>query len=194
MEPDPAASLMSWSERPGSLAVRSFEMRVMVLAVPNCPNAMLLEERLARVLDGRRDVSVSRQVIEDEQEAARQGMHGSPTILVDGTYPFAEPGQPASVSCRLYRDSDGRVDGAPTVSQLREVIGEPAAAEAGSPGWLDALGRSRPRAGSARRVRPPGCFTRRCRGPSRQLALPQGKASSVLLLVPSTRVAGRRRH
>jgi anaerobic selenocysteine-containing dehydrogenase len=119
-------------------------MRVMVLAVPDCPNAMLLEERLAQVLDGRRNVSVSRQVIEDEQEAARQGMHGSPTILVDGTDPFAEPGQSATVSCRLYRDSDGRVCGAPSVSQLRQVIGEPAAAAAGagSPGWLDALGRS----------------------------------------------------
>jgi hypothetical protein len=119
-------------------------MRVMVLAVPDCPNAMLLEERLAQVLDGRRDVSVSRQVIEDEQEAARQGMHGSPTILVDGTDPFAEPGQSATVSCRLYRDSDGRVSGAPSASQLRQVIGEPAAAAAGaaSPGWLDALRRS----------------------------------------------------
>jgi hypothetical protein len=46
-------------------------MRVMVLAVPDCPNAMLLEERLAQVLDGRRAVSVSRQVIEGEREAAR---------------------------------------------------------------------------------------------------------------------------
>jgi anaerobic selenocysteine-containing dehydrogenase len=102
-------------------------MRVMVLAVPDCPNAMLLEERLAQVLDGRRDVSVSRQVVGDEQEAGRLGMHGSPTILVDGTDPFAEPGQRATVSCRLYRDSDGRVSGAPSVSQLRQVIGEPAA-------------------------------------------------------------------
>jgi len=49
-------------------------------------------------------------------------MHGSPTILVDGTDPFAQPGQLASVSCRLYRDSDGHVDGAPSVSQLRQAI------------------------------------------------------------------------
>ncbi len=119
-------------------------MRVMVLAVPGCPNATLLDERLAQVLDGRRDVSVTHRVIEDEQEAARLGMHGSPTMLVDGTDPFAERGQSPTVSCRLYRHRDGRVDGAPSVSQLREVIGEPAAAAggAGSPAWLDALGRS----------------------------------------------------
>jgi hypothetical protein len=106
MEPDAAERLTSQPARPGSLAVRSFDMRVMVLAVPDCPNATLLDDRLAQVLEGRNDVSVSRQVIEDEQEAARQGMRGSPTILFDGTDPFAEPGQPATVSCRLYRDSD----------------------------------------------------------------------------------------
>ena len=118
-------------------------MRVLVLAVPDCPNARLLEECLAQVLEGRRDVLVSRQVIDDEQEAARRGMHGSPTILVDGVDPFAGPGQPGTVSCRLYRDSEGRVDGAPSVSQLRQVLGEPAtAAGAAGPAWLDALGRN----------------------------------------------------
>jgi hypothetical protein len=116
-------------------------MDLKVLAVPGCPNAMLLEQRLAQVLAGRPDVSVSRQVIDDEQEAARQGMRGSPTILVDGTDPFAEQGQPASVSCRLYRDSDGQVGGAPSVSQLRQAVGEPAAAAAdgGSPGRMQSV-------------------------------------------------------
>ena len=114
-----------------------------VLAVPGCPNVALLEERLACVLGSRRDVTVSRHVIADEREAARRGMHGSPTILVDGADPFAGPGQAASVSCRLYRDSDGRAGGAPSVGQLRQAIGEPASAKAAasSPDWLDALGR-----------------------------------------------------
>jgi hypothetical protein len=118
-------------------------MDLKVLAVPDCPNVVLLEERLAQVLQGRRDVTVSRQVIADQDEAARQGMHGSPTILVDGKDPFAEPGQPASVSCRLYRDSGGQVDGAPSVSQLRRALGEtaPFAGAAGTQDWLDGLGR-----------------------------------------------------
>jgi hypothetical protein len=59
-------------------------------------------------------------------------MRGSPTMLVDGTDPFAEPGQPASVSCRLYRNSDGHIAGAPSVSQLRQAI-ENAAANSGDP-------------------------------------------------------------
>src|ERR1039457_2427992 len=100
-------------------------MDLTVLAVPDYPNVVLLEERLAQVLEGRRDVTVSRQVIADQDEAARRGMHGSPTILVDGIDPFAEPGQPASVSCRLCRDGGGQVDGAPSVRQLRQAIRHP---------------------------------------------------------------------
>ncbi len=114
-------------------------MDLTVLAVPDCPNVTLLEQRLAQVIEGRRDVTVSRQVIADQDEAARWEMHGSPTILVGGLDPFAEPGEPASVSCRLYRDGNGEVDGAPSVSQLRQAIGE--AADVGTPDWLDAPGR-----------------------------------------------------
>jgi len=69
-----------------------FEMHLTVLAVPGCPNVALLEEQLASVLDGRPGVTVSRHVIAEEAEAASWGMHGSPTILINGADPFAEPG------------------------------------------------------------------------------------------------------
>ena len=59
-------------------------MHLTVLTTPDCPNAPVLEDRLAAVLDGRAGVTVSRQVIRDEGEAARWGMRGSPTLLVDG--------------------------------------------------------------------------------------------------------------
>jgi hypothetical protein len=97
-------------------------MQLTVLAVPGCPNAPVLEDRLAAVLDGRAGVSVSHQMVSDEGEAARWGMHGSPTLLVDGVDPFAEPGQPPSMSSRLYRDDDGQLSGAPSVGQLRQAI------------------------------------------------------------------------
>jgi predicted DsbA family dithiol-disulfide isomerase len=114
-------------------------MHLTILAVPGCPNATVLETRLAAVLDGRAGVSVSHEVIPDEGEAARWGMHGSPTLLIDGADPFAEPGQPPSMSCRLYRDDDGQAAGAPSADQLRRAVERAlaTAAEPRDPSWLD---------------------------------------------------------
>ena len=65
---------------------------------------------------------MTRKVIQDEAGAARYGMHGSPTVLVNGSDPFAAPGTPASLSCRLYRDQGGPAGGAPSVAALREAL------------------------------------------------------------------------
>jgi hypothetical protein len=116
-------------------------MQVTVLAVPDCPHLPVLDERLTEALDGLSAVTVSSRLIATEDEAARCGMHGSPTIVIDGLDPFARPGQPASVSCRLYRDSDGRTGGAPSVSQLRSALATAASGDRTAvPSWLDALG------------------------------------------------------
>jgi hypothetical protein len=66
-------------------------MHLTVLALPDCPNAPVLEQRLAAVLKGSAGVSASREVISTEGEAARWGMHGSPTLLIGWTDPFGEP-------------------------------------------------------------------------------------------------------
>ncbi len=50
------------------------------------------------------------------------GMHGSPTLLVNGADPFATPDQPPSLSCRLYRDASGRTGPAPSVQALRQAL------------------------------------------------------------------------
>ena len=119
-------------------------MHLTVLAVPDCPNAPVLNDRLAAVVDGRAGVSVSHEVICDEGEAARRGMHGSPTLLIDGIDPFAGPGQAPSLSCRLYRDENGLPSGAPSLGQLRQAIEHAPASEPGpgDPAGLDSLGRA----------------------------------------------------
>lgn len=99
-------------------------MQLTILAVPDCPNASVLHERLAAVLVGQAGVSVSLQVIDSENEAERWGMCGSPTLLIDGADPFAEPGRRPGMSCRLYRAEDGRASGAPSASQLRQAISQ----------------------------------------------------------------------
>ena len=99
-------------------------MRIEVLTVPECPNRPLVEQRLAEALAGRPDVTVERRVAGTEAEAGRYGMHGSPTVLIDGRDPFAEPGTGTSLSCRLYRDETGLVQGAPSAGQLRAALAE----------------------------------------------------------------------
>jgi hypothetical protein len=101
-------------------------MELTVLSVPDCPNLPLLEERLATVLSDWPGTTVIREVIADPSEAARLGMHGSPTLLVNGADPFARPGTPAAVACRMYPSEDGRLEGAPSVAALRRTLREAA--------------------------------------------------------------------
>lgn len=96
-------------------------MRIQVLTVPDCPNAPVVAERLDAAL-GEREAAVEFVEVTDTAQAERLGMTGSPTVLLDGVDPFAVPGAPASVSCRLYRDAEGRVGGAPSVADLQRAL------------------------------------------------------------------------
>ncbi|MCM2394073.1 organomercurial lyase [Streptomyces albipurpureus] len=96
-------------------------MRITVLTVADCPNAAPAVERATAALDGR-TAEVELVVVHDQAQAAEYGMTGSPTILLDGVDPFASEGALPSVSCRLYRDADGTVSGAPSEAALREAL------------------------------------------------------------------------
>ncbi len=111
-------------------------MQLIVLAVPGCPNVAVLDGRPAAVLDDRAGVSVAHEVICDESEAVRWGMRGSPTLLIDRADPFAERGQPPSMSCRKYRDGHGQMSRAPSAAQLRQAI-ERAPATTARPAQLE---------------------------------------------------------
>ena len=97
-------------------------MELTLLTVPGCPHAAAFEERLAAALAGRAGAVVRRREVADERQAAEAGMHGSPTLLIDGVDPFAGPDQAPSLSCRLYRDEVGRAGGAPSVQALRQAL------------------------------------------------------------------------
>ncbi|MFG2690806.1 organomercurial lyase [Streptomyces sp. NPDC048405] len=100
---------------------KATKMRITVLTVPDCPNAPVAQERIAAALDGRA-AEVQLVEVREEADAAHWGMTGSPTVLIDGVDPFAVAGSAPSVSCRLYRDADGRTDGAPSVELLRQAL------------------------------------------------------------------------
>jgi len=86
-------------------------MDLLVLAVEACPHVSEFEERLAVALADLEGAAVRRRVIADEAEAAAAGMHGSPTLLVNGIDPFAAPGRlPACRAgwlSRLWRTCGG---------------------------------------------------------------------------------------
>ncbi|GEC05647.1 hypothetical protein SSP24_33020 [Streptomyces spinoverrucosus] len=98
-------------------------MEIELWVVPDCPNQQLAEEQLRQALDdaGLPTTGFTTRVIADETEAERSGFTGSPTILINGHDPFAEPDATPSLTCRLYRTPDGLAR-APDADLLRHAL------------------------------------------------------------------------
>ncbi|MFC5262052.1 alkylmercury lyase family protein [Kribbella qitaiheensis] len=113
-------------------------MKLEVLHVPDCPNLPPMLERLTEVTD----LPVTTRVIDNDTDAERLGMAGSPTLLIDGVDPFTTGGDcECGVSCRLYRDETGRIVPAPSVEQLRDAL--TAASRPATPGEVLSAWRTR---------------------------------------------------
>lgn len=59
--------------------------------------------------------------VETEQDARRLGFTGSPTVLVNGTDPFAVAGAVPALACRVFATPTG-LAGAPSVDQLVDAL------------------------------------------------------------------------
>lgn len=107
------------------MAARTFAA-VQVLTVTDCPHRETALDRVRQALDrvGASQAVVTESVIDDPEVAAAAGMHGSPTVLIDGHDPFAAAGIEASVSCRLFRTASG-FDGAPSIDDLVAALSQP---------------------------------------------------------------------
>ena len=95
-------------------------MKVELLYFDGCPSWQETERRLHEALAGT-DVPVTRVAVTTPEDAERLRFRGSPTVLVDGVDPFAEPDDPVGLSCRVFRTPDG-LRGAPTVEQLAHAL------------------------------------------------------------------------
>jgi hypothetical protein len=133
-------------------------MRITILAVPDCPNTPVAAGRIMAALAGR-PASVELVEVTGEAEAARLGMTGSPTILLDNVDPFAVAGAVPGLSCRIYRGSDGAADGAPSVQDLTAALSTAGAtgdecceADVPDPVGRGGRGRRAPSAGGLRAV------------------------------------------
>ena len=89
----------------------------------SCPSWKLVEADLETLASESSGLTITRQLIDTPEAAAEFGFRGSPTVLMDGVDPFADPDAPVGLSCRVYRSDDGYV-GSPSLAQLRTAIGE----------------------------------------------------------------------
>lgn len=64
---------------------------------------------------------VTTTVIDTDEQALARGFTGSPTFLINGRDPFAEPGAAIAVACRSYRTPVG-LAGVPPFAELREAL------------------------------------------------------------------------
>ena len=98
-------------------------MEITLQYFDGCPNWKTAGRQLTELISGRRDVTLRTELVATVEQAERIGFRGSPSILVDGVDPFADPNAPVGLACRIYATPAGPA-GAPTTAQLREVLGD----------------------------------------------------------------------
>jgi hypothetical protein len=100
-------------------------MRVELFWWEGCPSHPQALDELKEVLraEGLDPESVELREVESDEQAAREGFPGSPTIKVDGedVLPPGE-GRPVGLTCRVYRLRDGRPSPTPDTDDVRDAI------------------------------------------------------------------------
>jgi hypothetical protein len=89
---------------------------------PSYPEALAELQAVLRA-EGLDPGAVEMVEIESDEQAAREGFPGSPTIRIDGedVIPPAN-GDPVGLTCRVYRLRDGRPSPTPDPEDLRDAI------------------------------------------------------------------------
>jgi hypothetical protein len=99
-------------------------MKVELLWWEGCPSHPEALEDLERVLSEEGvDAKVDLIEVESDEQAHRERFPGSPTIRLDGEDAIAPPeGEPFSLTCRVYRQRDGRISPTPDPEDLRDAV------------------------------------------------------------------------
>jgi hypothetical protein len=98
-------------------------MEIVIRHIEECPNLDTAEERVRTALRavGVVDATLRRELVRDLSDTERLGFIGSPTIVIDGTDPFADHAGSVALACRLYHSPTGPA-GAPSVEELERAI------------------------------------------------------------------------
>jgi hypothetical protein len=98
-------------------------MDLRIQYVDDCPNLMVVTQRVRDALQlvGLENVAIRLERVVSITEAQQLDFRGSPTLLIDGRDPFADPHGTVGLCCRRYRTLDG-VEGAPSVEDLAAAL------------------------------------------------------------------------
>ena len=97
-------------------------MEIELLVVPDCPYEDAADELLTiAVQDTGVKATITHTSIASEGQARQRGFIGSPTILLNGSDPFAQLEAPVALACRLYYTPDG-LRALPKLQDLRQAL------------------------------------------------------------------------
>lgn len=106
----------------------------------NCPNVDETRRRLWQALADQGLPLRWREWDQDDPSCPLYvQQYGSPTVLVDGVDVGGQSSHDGHVSCRLYRDTDGRLNGAPSVDQIVTALVGAGQFVGSSRGWRSSL-------------------------------------------------------
>lgn len=97
-------------------------MKITLQYFDGCPNWKMTKADLTTLIaDHGLETTISYQLIDTPEAAEEHNFRGSPTVLMEGVDPFADPDAPTGLSCRIYKTETGMA-GTPSLSQLEEAL------------------------------------------------------------------------
>ena len=96
-------------------------MKITLQYFAGCPNWETTDRHLTTLIAEGLDASIDYEMIDNYETAAQRGFRGSPTVLIDGTDPFAGRNLPVGLACRIYVTEEGPA-GSSTLGQLRHEL------------------------------------------------------------------------
>jgi hypothetical protein len=99
------------------------DLRVELLAVEDCPHLEQARRDLENVLRrGIIETPIQLVFVASQEDAEFLGFQGSPSIRINGEDVVPQPELPVALTCRLYRDDEGRTVGSPPIEAIAAAV------------------------------------------------------------------------
>jgi hypothetical protein len=99
------------------------DLRVELLAVEDCPHLEQARRDLESVLrKGIIETPIQLIFVSGQDDAEFLDFQGSPTIRVQGEDVVPQPDLPVALTCRIYRDAEGKALGSPPIEAIAAAV------------------------------------------------------------------------